>query len=71
MLIFEGISTFIKVVLYVFAPALTVSRILTFHIFYLQKVGQGHGVQLSQCQNLQATLLCFLSSLRYDMCEQL
>ena len=32
----------------ILALALTVLEILTFGIFYLQKVGQGHGVQCSQ-----------------------
>ena len=35
-----------------FALALTVSEILTFKISYLQKVGQVHGVQFSQCHSM-------------------
>ena len=42
------ISKSIKVVSRIFALALTVNEILTFEIFGLEKVGQGHGVQLSQ-----------------------
>ena len=39
-----------KVVRYIFvALALTVSEILTLDSFNLQKVGQGHIIQLSQC----------------------
>ena len=42
-----------------FFLALAISKIYNFQILYLQKVGQGHGVQFSQtpfdgrCQNLQ------------------
>ena len=36
------ISTSLKVVLRIFVLALTISDILAFQIFYLQKVGQGH-----------------------------
>ena len=41
------ISKSIKVVRSIFALALTFSEMLTFQMFNLQKVGQGHGVQLS------------------------
>ena len=37
-----------KGLLHNFALALTVSEILTFIFFYIQKVGQGHGVQFLQ-----------------------
>ena len=40
---------YIKVVRWIFALALTVSEILTFQMFDLLKVGQGHGVQFLQC----------------------
>ena len=41
------ISKYAKVV-GAFLPDLAVSEILTFHIFYLQIAGQGHGAQFSQ-----------------------
>ena len=37
----------IKVVMHIFAPV-TVSEILTFKLFYIEKVIQGHGEQLLQ-----------------------
>ena len=41
------ISESTKVVIYVYAQALTDSEIVTFQVFELQKVGQGHGVYCS------------------------
>ena len=38
------ISRYIKVVFYIFVPALTVFEILTFEIVALEKVDQGHGI---------------------------
>ena len=50
-----------------FVLALTVSEILTFQIFDLQKGGQDHGVEFSQCgtsmvifRNLQKPIFTFL-----------
>ena len=46
-IICQQISKSIKAVLCIcIALALTISKLLTFHIFYLQKVGQGHRVQI-------------------------
>ena len=42
------ISKSVKVVMCIFAQDLTASGILTFQFVYLQKVGQGHGVQFLQ-----------------------
>ena len=50
------ISKSTKVVPYMFALALTVSDILTFHIFYIQQVGQSHGVQFSQWRHSMADI---------------
>ena len=36
----------LKVILFTFVLALTISEILIFEIFYLEKLGQGHGVDL-------------------------
>ena len=33
--------------LHIFAPAFTISEVLSLHIFYLANLGQGHGVQHS------------------------
>ena len=56
-----------KDILFIFALALTVSGILTFQIFYIQKVGQGHGVTIfavkpfdGKCQNLKTSFFTFL-----------
>ena len=48
MLSFDGKYQYTKVAPCSLELALTVSEIVTFKIFNLQKVGQGHGVQLSQ-----------------------
>ena len=51
---------------HVFAVALSVSDILQFKTFYLQKVGQVHGVQLTQWRQMSKfmndshTFLCYL-----------
>ena len=41
-------SKFIKIIFDIFVPALTISKILVFQIFYLEKVSQGDGVLLSK-----------------------
>ena len=38
----------LQVIMCIFAIVLTVSEILTFYMFYLKKVGQGHRIQISQ-----------------------
>ena len=42
-----------------FSLALTVSEILTVWMFYLEKVGQGQGIQLSQWRHLMANIKIF------------
>ena len=56
-----------------FALALTVSEILTFEIFELEKVDQGHGVQHRQCRrqiaNVKFNKCHFLFLPRFDLCK--
>ena len=58
----------------IFVLALTVNEILTFEIFNLKKIGQGHGLQLSEWHHFIANIkiykrifLHFLFSPRYDL----
>ena len=48
-----------------FELALTVSDILTFQMFELQKVGQGHGIYISQCCPSMANIKIYTSSLMH------
>ena len=48
-------------VLRIFALALTLSKILTFEIFDLENVGQGHGEQLLRRRHLIANMQMFKS----------
>ena len=59
-----------------FALVLTVFEILTFEIFDLEKVDQGHGVQHWQCRSQIANvkiykrhILHFWFSTKFDLCE--
>ena len=51
-----GNNTSVKCKHIIFVLALIVSEILTFQIYYLEIVGQGHGVQLLQSSNSMANI---------------
>ena len=45
-----------KVIFNIFAPTLAIFEILTFEIFYLENLDQGHRVQLSQWRRSMANI---------------
>ena len=58
------VSKSIKDLSDMFAVALTINEILIFEILYLEKVGQGHGLQLSQWRHSMANIKIFSKKMR-------
>ena len=63
-------SVSIKMCLRIFAPALTVSDLLTFKMFDLEKVGQHQGVQLLQWHHSMANIKICINNFLHSLCSQ-
>ena len=54
---------YVRSIFDIFAPALTVSEIITFKIFDLEKLGPGHEVKRLQCRHLIPNVKFYKSSI--------